>query len=330
MLSKMLDFRAATAQFETRDGDKSYNLSRIEELSRRAAADGAQLVCFHELSVTGYTFLERLSHEEVTQLSEPVGAESTRALQDIARRNGVLVAAGIVERAGDRCYNTHLVVSGDAVLAGHRKIHEFVSPHLALGDRYTIFEALGARIGILTCYDNNLPENARMTAMLGADVILAPHVTGCLPSPAPGRGIVEPHIWHERREQPARCRAEFDGPKGRGWLMKWLPARAWENGVYVIYSNVLGVDGGTIKPGGSLILDPYGEVIAECRSLDDEVVTATLRADARELASGATYIRARRPALYSKMVEPNPYLSADARPEVYWQRIRPRQPWEEK
>ena len=111
--------------------------------------------------------------------------------------------------------------------------------------------------------------------------------------------------------------------------MKWLPARAWENGVFVVYSNVLGVDGGTIKPGGSMILDPYGEVIAECRSLDDEVVTASLRAEARTLASGASYIRARRPDLYSKMVEPNPHLASDARPEVYWQRIRPRQPWEE-
>src|SRR5262249_46801463 len=144
-----------------------------------------------------------------------------------------------------------------------------------------------------------------------------------------GRGVVEPHVWHERRQHPERCRAEFDGPKGRGWLMKWLPARAWENGVFVVYSNVLGVDGGTIKPGGSLILDPYGEGIAGCRPRQDGVVTATLTAESRRLASGASYIRARRPALYDKMIEPNPHLAPDARPEVYWQRIRPRQPWEE-
>jgi predicted amidohydrolase len=324
----MKDFRVATAQFETRDGDKTYNLSRIDELCARAIAQGAQLVCFHELSVTGYTFLERLSRKEVAALSEPIGGESTRALQAIAARHGILVAAGLVERDGEHCYNCHLVVSGDAVLAAHRKIHEFVSPHLGLGDRYTVFETLDARIGILTCYDNNLPENARLTAMLGADIILAPHVTGCLPSPAPGRGIVEPWVWAERHENPGRCRAEFDGPKGRGWLMKWLPARAWENGVFVVYSNVLGVDGGTIKPGGSLIIDPYGEVIAECRTLEDEVVTATLAAESRQLASGASYIRARRPDLYNKMVEPSPHLAAGARPEVYWQRIRPKQPWE--
>ncbi len=324
----MHDLRVATAQFETRDGDKAYNLSRIDELSSRAAAQGAQLVCFHELSITGYTFLERLSREQVLALAEPVGGASTIRLQEIAARHNILVAAGLVESDGAQCYNCHVVVSATAVLATHRKIHEFVSPHLGLGDRYTVFEALGARVGILTCYDNNLPENARMTAMLGADIILAPHVTGCLPSPAPGRGIVAPEVWHERHVNPQRCRAEFDGPKGRGWLMKWLPARAWENGVFIVYSNVLGVDGGTIKPGGSLILDPYGEVIAECHTLEDEVVTATLAPEARRLASGATYIRARRPNLYTKMVEPNPQLAPDARPEVYWQRIRPTQPWE--
>jgi predicted amidohydrolase len=112
--------------------------------------------------------------------------------------------------------------------------------------------------------------------------------------------------------------------------MKWLPARAWENGVYVVYANVLGVDGGTIKPGGSMVIDPYGEVMAECRTLQDEVSVVTLHPQARTLASGATYIRARRPELYSKMVEPNTHLASDKRPEVYWQKIRKTQPWERK
>jgi len=115
---------------------------------------------------------------------------------------------------------------------------------------------------------------------------------------------------------------EFDGPKGRGWLMKWLPARAWENCVYAVYANVIGLYGGTIKPGGSLILDPFGEVLAECRSLENEVITATLAPEALSLASGRSYIRARRPELYGKLVEPNPDLGPDKRPEVYWQKIR--------
>lgn len=315
--------RAAVAQFEARDGDRQYNLDVIEELSARAARQGAHLVLFHELSVTGYTFLENLTREQTLELSESVpGGPSLNRLQNVARSLGILISAGVVERDGEELYNCQVVMSGQGLLAKHRKIHEFVSPHLTCGDRHTVFDALGLRFGMLTCYDNNLPENARATAMMGAQVILSPHVTGCLPSPAPGRGVVAPEVWANRDLDPVRCRMEFDGPKGRGWIMKWLPARAWENGVYVLYANVLGLDGGTIKPGGSMIIDPYGEVVAECRTLRDEVVCATIVPENFELASGASYIRARRPELYQLFVEPNPHLAADKRPEVYWQKIR--------
>ncbi len=319
----MQEIRAGVAQFEARDGDKAYNLAVIEELTRRAASQAAGIVLFHECSISGYTFLETLSRDEMAAIAEPVpGGPGVERLREIAAAFGTIVSAGLVEHADGRYYNCQVVVSGEGLLAKHRKIHEFISPHIDCGDRYTVFDALGCRFGMLTCYDNNLPENGRMTAMLGAGIILAPHVTGCLPSPAPGRGTVDPEIWRNRRRDPVRCRMEFDGPKGRGWIMKWLPARAWENGVYVLYANVLGEDGGTIKPGGSLVIDPYGEVSAECRSLEDEVVVATLAPDNLRLASGASYIRARRPELYAKFVEPNPALGADKRPEVYWQTIR--------
>lgn len=319
----MRQIRAGVAQFETKDGGKEYNLGVIDSLTARAVAQGAQLVLFHEISITGYTFLETLSREQVASLAEPVpDGPSVRKLIEIATRHGVLVSAGLVEEDRGRFYNCQVVVSRDGLIAKHRKIHEFISPHLDCGDRHTVFDALGCRFGMLTCYDNNLPENGRATAMMGAEIILSPHVTGCLPSPAPGRGVVEAEVWHRRKEDPVRCRMEFDGPKGRGWIMKWLPARAWENGVYLLYSNVLGVDGGTIKPGGSMIIDPYGEPVTECRSLEDEVVVATLVPKNLELASGASYIRARRPELYGRFVEPNPHLSKDKRPEVYWQMIR--------
>jgi len=319
----MSEPRVAVAQFETHDGDKSYNLSVIDRLTALAAAQGARLINFHELCIPGYTFLETLPRPDIEALAEPVpGGESIARLRDIARAHNVIIAAGLVEREGDQLYNCHAVISAQGLLAKHHKIHEFISPHITCGDRYNLFEALGWRWGILTCYDNNLPENARMTAMMGAGVILAPHVTGCLPSPAPGRGVVAPEVWHNRDLDPVRCRMEFDGPKGRGWITKWLPARAWENGVYVLYSNVLGLDGGTIKPGGSMIIDPFGEIVAECRSLQDEVVVANLVAENRKIASGESYIRARRPELYQRMVEPNPHLSSDKRPEVWWQKHR--------
>ena len=180
-------------------------------------------------------------------------------------------------------------------LARHRKLHPFISEHLLPGDGYTLFDYLGCRFGVLTCYDNNLIENVRVTALMGAEVVLMPHVTGCLPSPMPGRGTVDRSVWENREADPVRCRMEFNGPKGRGWLMHWLPARAYDNGVYAVFSNPIGVDGDTIKPGNAMIFDPYGEVLAECHELGDDVVVALLTPEKLQDAPGRRYIRARRP-----------------------------------
>ncbi|MFB3829207.1 MAG: nitrilase-related carbon-nitrogen hydrolase [Bryobacteraceae bacterium] len=319
----MREIKIGAAQFEPRDGGKDYNLGVIERLAAKAAAAGAELVSFHECSISGYTFLETLSRAELEAIAECVPAgPSTQRLIDIARTLGVALGAGLVERDGGRLYNCYVVVTGDGFVAKHRKLHAFISEHLTCGSGYTVFDLLDCRFGVLTCYDNNLPENVRLTAMLGAEIVLMPHVTGCLPSPMPGRGTVEPEIWHNRERDPVRCRQEFDGPKGRGWIMRWLPARCWENGVFGVYSNPIGVEGGTIKPGGAMILDPFGEVMEECRTLGDDVVTATLDPRKLELASGRTYINARRPELYARLVEDNPNLGPDRRPEVWWKKKR--------
>ena len=319
----MREIRLGVAQFEARDRDKAYNLTRIEELAREAAAEGAELVCFHECSIPGYSFLENLSRGEIEELAEAVpGGRSIQRLIALADSLGVALSAGLLEQDGGHLYNTSVVVDRNGLVAKHRKIHAFVSAELTCGDSYTVFDFLGARFGMLICYDANLPENVRLTAMRGAEIILVPHVTGCLPSPMPGRGVVAPEVWENRERDPERCRQEFDGPKGRGWLMRWLPARAYENGVYLVYSNPIGADGETIKPGGSLVLDPFGEILTECRLLGDQVVVATLDPAKLDLAPGRSYIRARRPELYGAMTEPNPHLGPGGRPDVWWKTHR--------
>jgi len=319
----MREIRIAAAQFEARDADKEYNLGRIDALAREAAGQGAELVSFHECSIPGYSFIENLSRVEIEALAEAVpDGPSVERLAAVASAHGVAVAAGLVELDGDNLYNTYVVVSKDGMVAKHRKLHAFVSDHLANGNEFTVFEWAGCKIGILICYDNNLVENPRITAMLGAEIVLMPHVTGCLPSPMPGRGKVAPEVWRERERDPARCRQEFDGPKGREWLLRWLPARAYENGFYAVYTNPIGVESDTIKPGGSLVLDPYGEIIAECRRLGDEVVVVTLTPERLEKAPGRFYIRARRTELYDKLVEPNPDLGPEGRPEIWWKKHR--------
>jgi predicted amidohydrolase len=303
----MRDIRIAAAQFEARDADKEYNFGRIEALARRAVDAGAEIVSFHEGCITGYTFIETLSREQLNQLAEPVPeGPSTQRLIVLSRQFGVPLLAGLIEREDDKLYNTYVAVAPEGFVARHRKLHPFVSEHLSWGEEFTLFELCGVRCGILICYDNNLVENPRIMALMGAEVIFAPHVTGGLPSPMPGRGKIDRRLWENRHRDPVALRQEFDGPKGRGWLMRWLPARAYENGLYYVYTNPVGIDHDTIKPGGAMVLDPFGEIIAESRALGDDVVVGLCTPEKISLAGGRRYLKARRPELYAKLSEPLP------------------------
>ncbi len=170
------------------------------------------------------------------------------------------------------------------------------------GDQYCVFDLLGWKCGILICYDNNIIENVRATKLLGADIIFMPHVTMCTPSTRPGAGFVDPELWINRENDPISLRLEFDGMKGRAWLMKWLPARAYDNGVYVIFSNPIGMDDDQLKNGCSMILDPFGDVLTECRTFDDSFVTALLTPEKLSSAGGYRYLQARRPELYREIL----------------------------
>jgi len=101
-----------------------------------------------------------------------------------------------------------------------------------------------------------------------------------------------------------RLRQEFRGPKGREWLMRWLPARAYENGVYAVFTNPIGMDDDQVRNGNAMILDPFGEVICECDDLDDGFAIGLCTADKIQHSSGRRYLRARRPELYGSLVEP--------------------------
>jgi len=98
------DLKIATAQFENRSGSKEFNLAAIDELSARAARLGANVVAFHECSITGYRFARRLSKEELWDLAEAIpGDASTAELTSIARRSGITVLAGLHAVDTSRC-----------------------------------------------------------------------------------------------------------------------------------------------------------------------------------------------------------------------------------
>lgn len=300
----MSDIRIAAAQFEHRNGDKEFNLAKIHELTAQAVEQGAEAVSFHECCISAYSFVQELLKDELIELAEPVpSGESIQRLMEISREFDVPLLAGLIERDGNRLYNTYLCVDGNELVARFRKLHAFINPHIASGDEYCVFDLRGWKCGILICYDNNIIENVRMTTLLGADIIFMPHVTGCLPSAMPGRGLVDPDLWADRESDPVALRMELDGPKGRGWLMHWLPARAYDNGVYAVFTNPIGLDNCEVRNGNAMVLDPHGEVISECRNLGDDVCVALCTREKIDASGGRRYIRARRPELYGTLAE---------------------------
>ena len=90
--------------------------------------------------------------------------------------------------------------------------------------------------------------------------------------------------------------------KGRAWLMKWLPSRAYDNGIYAVFSNPIGMDDNQLKNGCSMIIDPFGDILAECRTFDDAFVSTTLIPEKLKLAGGYRYTQARRPELYKEII----------------------------
>jgi predicted amidohydrolase len=300
----MQPIKISTAQFENKSGDKSYNLSIIDTLAGQAAAEGSHVITFHECSITGYSFARKLSREELLALSEQIpNGESVQDLIRIAKKHDIVILAGLFEKdETDQIYKGYVCVDGNGLIAKYRKLHPFINPHIKPGNEYCVFDLFGWKCGILICYDNNIIENVRATKLLGADIIFMPHVTMCTPSTRPGAGFVDPKLWENRDQDPTSLRIEFDGMKGRDWLMKWLPARAYDNAIYAVFSNPIGMDDDQLKNGCSMILDPFGDILAECRSFDNSFVSATLYPQKIKDAGGSRYITARRPELYKDII----------------------------
>ncbi|MDP9959679.1 nitrilase family protein [Chryseobacterium lathyri] len=300
----MDNLKISTAQFENKSGDKAYNLSVIEKLSAEAATQGSQVIAFHECSITGYTFARNLSKEQLLDIAEllPEG-KSIQRLQQIANQYNITILAGLFEKdENDHIFKAYVCVDKTGLKARYRKLHPFINPHLTPGNEYCVFNIHGWKCGILICYDNNIIENVRATRLLGADIIFMPHVTMCTPSTRPGAGFVDPKLWQNRESDPTSLRLEFNGMKGRDWLMKWLPARAYDNGIYLVFSNPIGMDDDQLKNGCSMIIDPFGDIIAECRSFNDSFETVTISPEKLDQAGGNRYIQARRPELYREII----------------------------
>ena len=268
--------RIAMVQMNAIVGESGQNLETIAAFTRSAVDESAGVVCFPELSVSGY-----VRDTTSSAIAEPVPGPSTDRLVEIAREADGLVLAGLLEAGPDgRTYNTHVIASGTGLMGTYRKTHvapveaEGFSP----GSELDVFETDGLRIGLEICFDSHFPEASASLALQGAEIIFVPHAS-----------VGETHESKLER-----------------WLL-YLPARAYDNAVYVAVCNQTGPNGrGDDFPGVTLVLDPLGRVIARSSGPEPQIVFADLDPGTLEEAradANMYFLPLRQPDLYG---EPDP------------------------
>jgi len=268
----MRDLRAAAAVMRSIVGDKKGNLDRTRRLVFQAADLGAELVLFPEASLTGYTV-----RQSMRAWAEPVPGPLTEALAILAREAGLVIAAGLVEAGrGNNCWLTQVMVGPQGLIGTHRKTHLGLTEKdlFQPGDKLAVWEYDGVTYGVQLCYEGHFPEISLAQALQGAEVILVPHA-----SP---------------REDPQ--------DKLERWL-RYLPARAYDNSVFLLACNPAGDNGqGLTFAGAALILGPKGQVLAQWSGEHETIVRADLPAAdlaaVRESKMGF-FLPSRRPDLYS-------------------------------
>lgn len=310
-MSNHTSLKAATVQFQHLANNKNYNLLIMEKFIEQAAIEQVKILTFPEMCITGYWHVPKLTSAEVAALAEPIeGSPSLTLIRSLAMKHQMLIGAGLIERADDgRLYNAYVACMPDGSMHTHRKLHAFEHPSISSGDRFTVFETpWGVKVGILICWDNNLVENVRATALLGADILLAPHQTGGTDSRSPyAMKPIPLTLWAERETRREEITAAFKGANGREWLMRWLPARAHDNGLFILFSNGVGADDDEVRTGNAMILDPYGRIINETWVAEDFMVSADLDLSLLAMSTGRRWIHGRRPDLYHILTQPQGY-----------------------
>ncbi len=248
----MKDIRVAIAQYRSEALEKDRNLRKMEEAVEDAAAEGADLLIFPELFLTGYNI-----RNEVFRLAEGRDGKSVESMAKTAAEHGMHIIFGMPERDGDRIYNSAVLIDPDSDVGIYRKamLPNFGAFEEALyytpGREFPVFHTGIGVIGISICYDIFYPEINKIYAAKGAELLV------------------------NISASPSISRALFE---------KVLPARAIENGAYMLYSNNVGTQIGLVFWGGSRVIGPKGEVLAKGEPYKEELVVADLKADELRLA----------------------------------------------
>lgn len=214
-------------QLPGRDGDTAYNLSRTLNAIATCAGD-TDLLVFPETHLSGF-----VGGAQLAQLAEPLHGATLQTVLQAVRQREVAVVVGFAEVHQGRFYNSSVLVTPEGIALQYRKTHLWPSERsdFSPGDRFTTVLWRGVRVGLLICYDIELPETSRALAQLGAELVIV------------SNGNMDPY-----------------GPVHRTAIM----ARAQENQLFAVMVNRVGAgDDDLVFAGGSMAVDPFGRVLFE-------------------------------------------------------------------
>lgn len=238
-------------------------LDRTEQMIDQAVDESAQIVCLQEVFATPYPCQEE-DHCNF-DYAEPVDGPSVQRMQEIAKRDQIVIVAPIFERRAPGVYhNTVAVIDADGSVAGiYRKMHIPDDPlyyekfYFTPGDLgFKVIETKYAKLGVGICWDQWFPEAARLFALAGAEMLLYPTAIG----------------WIKDEKE------EFGAGQHQAWQTS-MRAHAIANGLWVGAPNRVGHQGDVQFWGASFVASPRGEIVAEASHDQEQVLCVDCNLD---------------------------------------------------
>jgi predicted amidohydrolase len=272
----MRDLRIAAVCMESNPYDVDQNLVRMKSFIQDAREMEAKIICFPELSITGY-----IIKEPGSLYSVPESREIINKVCEMAGSTSMIIIAGMIEvRDHGKPYLSQIVAGPDGLIGVYRKTH--LSPPekdvFQEGKNINVFTCKDATFGVQLCYEAHFPEISTIMALKGADIIFIPHSS-------------------------PRGRPE---EKMRSWL-RHLPARAFDNSVYIVACNQVGKHRrGLSFPGCSVVINPSGRPIAKYTGNEEKIIFTDLKEELLrdiKLHRMKHFLPNRRPELYQQVVK---------------------------
>jgi predicted amidohydrolase len=270
------EINVALAQISCKVGDKEHNLDVMKSNIKQAKNQGANLVVFPELALTGY-----VCRDILYELAEPVPkGKSIRRLEEVAKNEDIHVVFGALERsekAHATLYNTAVLLGPNGFIGKYQKMHLPTHSvfeekrYFRLGYQTPVFETEIGKLGLIICYDVFFPEITRLLRLKGSQLII------CI-SASPG------------------VRREF--------FETLTVARAIENTAFLVYVNLVGVENGLQFWGGSRIVAPTGKIVSQAKYDEEDLVIGKIAyADLKQAETFVPTLRDLRPELFNLLKE---------------------------